>query len=159
MQCNIAILFLSIAKVLQYFLKTEVLNYCNTFFRENYCNTFCRKKINWEWILSPFWKNLLKFLKIFLSISMTAVSISFKMILPIITIFKLLFFIQNNCLKSIEVLQYFNTFLNSKSIAKCNIAILFQPSIAKTIAILFKSIDWRSALLYLLWLILPLISH
>ena len=135
MQCNIAILFSSIAKVLQYFLKTEVLNYCNT---------FCRKKINWEWILSPFWKNVLKFLKIFVLISITAVSISFKMILPIITIFKLLFFIQNNCLKSIEVLQYFNTFLNSKSIAKCNIAILFQPSIAKTIAILFKSIDWRS---------------
>ena len=43
--------------------------------------------------------------------------------------------------KSIEVLQYCNTFLNPKSIAKCNIAILFQPSIAKSIAILFKSID------------------
>ena len=44
-------------------------------------------------------------------------------------------------IKSIEVLQYCNTFLNPKSIAKCNIAILFQPSIAKSIAILLKSID------------------
>ena len=132
---SIAILFKNWSiELLQYFFSRKLLQYF-----------LQKKKINWEWILSPFWKNLLKFLKIFLLISITAVSISFKMILPIITIFKLLFFIQNNCLKSIEVLQYFNTFLNSKSIAKCNIAILFQPSIAKTIAILFKSIDWRSA--------------
>ena len=148
------------------------MQYCNTFFK--YCKSiailfknwsiellqdfffektiailFAEKKMNWQWILSPFWKNIQKFLKIIISISIMAVSISFKMILTIITIFKLLFFIQNNCLKSIEVLQYFNTFLNSKSIAKCNIAILFQPSIAKTIAILFKSIDWRSDPLYI----------
>ena len=48
--------------------------------------------------------------------------------------------------KSIEVLQYCNTFSGGAILQNCNIAIHFHLSIAKSIAILLKSIDWKSAL-------------
>ena len=83
------------------FKKTEILNYCNTEFWADFVIVL---------------EKLLKFLKRFVLIIIRVVFIRFKMILPFIIVFKLLFIIQNNCLKiywspfSLWVLQYFLVF-------------------------------------------------
>ena len=116
------------SKVLQYFLKPKIINYCNSFsFKKVLQYFFKKKKMILEPTLSHFWTKILKFSKKFVSKTIRAYFICFKIILTLViliiflktVVFMIKFFIVHYCYKNIEVLQY------------CNIAIFFLNPIYK----------------------------